>query len=97
MVIGASMTAVTVLLTGEQIVRLVEVVPGILMAAASLAVALRAWRTADAARDAARDAHQRAAEAVREQVNFALRHSNGDVPAQAAGRATVEERKGENG
>ncbi len=61
------------LLDGEQIVRLIEVVPAILMAAAALAAALRASRAAEQARDEAGRAHERAAEAVREQVNFALR------------------------
>lgn len=69
----------TPLLSGEQVVRLVEAAPAILMACASLILAIKAERAASKARDvayaaheAAREAPARASAAAREQVDFAL-------------------------
>jgi|GEM_PF-4284952 hypothetical protein len=62
-------------LTGEQVVRLIEHLPALILSLVSLIAAFRAGKKAHHAQQSAETAHEKAAEAAKEQIHFALREA----------------------
>ncbi|GAB4458851.1 MAG: hypothetical protein OHK0029_20620 [Armatimonadaceae bacterium] len=62
-------------LTGDQIVKLIEQLPALILSVVSLIAALRAGKKAQDAQQSAVTAQEKAAEAAREQIHFALREA----------------------